>query len=951
MSAVVYEGVVTRHTRHEGYEDEDEDGGGDGDDGQGQLFAGQKLWFSHAVPQRARLMQEAEANGATIVQLDKQADIILVDHARKQNAPGTYSYQYVERSIRNGRLENLDDHAVGAATRADRPVGSVVTAPKRGRCAFTEEEDQFLWNWMKPFEEQGGSWKGLAIYKQIENARPRHTYQSWRDRWMKIVRLQKRPVTEPRNMVGDGQMEETVQEDEIRPPTSHQRSRLQQEHPAPTASPMGERTRVQSDAPSRKRKREPDGQPDAVERTPPLSSPSLQSRQTRVTEIPSRPRTPEEAKRNIVRNVAATSGPAEHGATSPQTDTPRSGHLGTGGGDSDPDLSALSLEKGFTLEEAKRLYKATPDILNVETNDVARAWQDLASAREYSTHTAAEWRSFFESTILPEYYRRADQTNARLGDTLTCIHCFTTETTTWRRDKKGRRLCDDCGQFLKLNGFPRPSTAWTEVRKEVEPGQVTEASAGPEWGDVGVRESRTLASARPERIISTPNRVDRGVQTSPIIPEDQPGRPSVESPSFELRSVAVSRPPEPNEARKRSGGRNTQSNSQESHASDIPSHHLQVRSDVAHQSLQRVDKHDMTAGKDDRRSGSPELPEVWSTLIPSRKIAKYRDEPGITGPLEIPSTPELIHPPADAYFPSQDDGRSGNDNAETSPTLRKPSFHPERSHQLSPSPLFFPERDDRRSLETLSGTIRADEDLATSPLSIQLLGELEIETPSPSPSSAQPSKEDDESGSEEGSESFVFETAHESSTAWETAPEQRQPQETARTETQALFNRDVHLDLSLELPEPDGGWENADNTSDGKTGSQGGEHHVSQDDNGSKESLEVDSWLAAQMARYPNLEDLESILHMAIEATSFDFEVADEVVKTMIEQQKRNPHNKGQGVRARQIQLPRDARGCWTEEDDNLLFSQNTREVDRIIQKHGPDGVDRRYQFLEIWLA
>ena len=128
--------------------------------------------------------------------LEKQADILFVDHARKNQAPGTHSYRFIELSIRNGQLEDLDAHAVGSATRVQRTVGSTVTAPKKGRNHFTDAEDQWLWNMIKPYMDAGGNWKGNEIYKQLERINSRHTYQSWRDRLIKYVIHQNRQITE-----------------------------------------------------------------------------------------------------------------------------------------------------------------------------------------------------------------------------------------------------------------------------------------------------------------------------------------------------------------------------------------------------------------------------------------------------------------------------------------------------------------------------------------------------------------------------------------------------------------------------------------------------------------------------------------------------------------------------------------------------------------------------------
>ncbi|KAJ9607229.1 hypothetical protein H2200_008301 [Cladophialophora chaetospira] len=182
-SHIVYEGVSRSRDN-------------DDDDDTDILFAGQKLWFAHAMPQRKWLIENAERNGAVVVDMDVDADVRLVDHAKKTNAPGTYSYKYVEASIRNGVLEDLASHAIGAPSRVSRPVGSIVTAPKPGRTPFTPEEDQLLWNWVKPFMDKGGAWKGNEIYKQLEAVNPRHTFQSWRDRWIKHTQYQKRQITD-----------------------------------------------------------------------------------------------------------------------------------------------------------------------------------------------------------------------------------------------------------------------------------------------------------------------------------------------------------------------------------------------------------------------------------------------------------------------------------------------------------------------------------------------------------------------------------------------------------------------------------------------------------------------------------------------------------------------------------------------------------------------------------
>ncbi|KAI4156431.1 MAG: hypothetical protein L6R39_001102, partial [Caloplaca ligustica] len=168
MAQVVYTGV----TDAEGIE--------------GTLFRGTKFWLSQKVPQRKRFIDES--NGGEVTPLEKEADVKIVDHARKEQLPGTYSYTYVEQSVRNRALEDLERHAVGPPVGSLRTVGSAIQPPRSGRTPFTTEDDRFLVNWVVGSEQSGGATGGNEIYKQLEAKNPRHTWQSWRDRWVKNLR-------------------------------------------------------------------------------------------------------------------------------------------------------------------------------------------------------------------------------------------------------------------------------------------------------------------------------------------------------------------------------------------------------------------------------------------------------------------------------------------------------------------------------------------------------------------------------------------------------------------------------------------------------------------------------------------------------------------------------------------------------------------------------------------
>ncbi|KAL8786656.1 MAG: hypothetical protein Q9213_002685 [Squamulea squamosa] len=160
----------------------------DATDHRGTLFQGARFWLSQKVPQRNRFIEEVKANGGEVTPLEKEADVKIVDHARKQQLPGTYSYRYIEESVRNGALEDLEQYAVGPPVGTIRAIGSVIQPAKSGRTKFTSDDDHQLVNWVNWIEQRGGATSGNEIYKQLEAKNPRHTWQSWRDRWVKTLK-------------------------------------------------------------------------------------------------------------------------------------------------------------------------------------------------------------------------------------------------------------------------------------------------------------------------------------------------------------------------------------------------------------------------------------------------------------------------------------------------------------------------------------------------------------------------------------------------------------------------------------------------------------------------------------------------------------------------------------------------------------------------------------------
>jgi hypothetical protein len=401
----------------------------------GTLFQGQKFWFSATVPQRNWFVENVKANGGEVVPLENQADVLLVDHARKNPAPGTHSYKYVELSIRKGKLENLRDHAVGGTSRADRPVGSVTMAAKGGRNHYTEADDQFLWNWIKPLEEAGGATSGNSIYQQLEAANPRHTYQSWRDRWLKYVRYQERQITTQ----------------------VHEEERLQS---------ALRRQRVQPRA------------DDRVEGSPTLN---------RVSAEPHRPAQVEHRPRR--KSVEVIIPPRN---SSPDRDTALPALESRGKARSRRNVEyEKSGRPMFSEDDYDELFAAAPHILITQADHISKAWRKMAKKKEKDSkeeeekakeegkitsqipvHLAEEWRAYFETVVGPDYDEQLE------------------EETRMRRE-------DHLAEEQPARGSQTMTKALTRSRTTTSPESPTHKN-GLRPGPLIQPESPTLPTSRPE---------------------------------------------------------------------------------------------------------------------------------------------------------------------------------------------------------------------------------------------------------------------------------------------------------------------------------------------------------------------------------------------------------------------------------------------------------------------
>jgi TRF2-interacting telomeric protein/Rap1 - C terminal domain/Rap1 Myb domain/BRCT domain, a BRCA1 C-terminus domain len=817
---IVYQGIQSGHPTADG------------------LFAGLKFWFSNTVPQRSRFIEDVKSNGGEVVILEKQADVCLYDHARKNPPPGVYSYRFVEYSIRNGQLEDPEAHRIGGLdTRAARPVGSWTLASKGSRKPFTEADDQMLWNWVKPLEGTRGA-AGNVLYQQLEDANPRHTYQSWRDRWLKYVQFQNRCLTSNNE---EGQPDETPAAEP--PATATITSRVQNARSSGAVSSPGIAVEVpMNSTPQRRRGRPPKRQ---FEMPVDGSPKGKVGRPTKRQPIESKEDTMDVGNPKVVKQAPMPTRSAQKediGEPKPQ-------------GNSRPKKDSNTGSWEFSNEETKLLLNATETILSVPETDVGRAWEKMAE--NYQSHTAPQWRNYFEEVVVPFY----------------------------RNQQKERE------QSKNLN-----------ITQEERSGNANNG-ADSSKKKRGERHATHLRQEQAEQ---------NGDEVTPYM--KQKAEQHRRSPSFQSQSPTSWKSeneghrPGPNESRKRSPAK---SNSQESATSKNLDGTAEKGKGVSQPT--RLGRHT-----------TEDVEDVHSRPTKRRKLSA-----GKIAVLEIPSTPEHTQ--------------------ETETLQELPGTPTPRARKSSFSPLFEPlnSADEEEDLPFTPEKEIIDPETRTSPISVHLVsdnnpaiasspsvlnGNAQMESsgsPTPefeiAPDFSQIGQDAEEEEEEEEEEPEEFETAAETPQA-------------PKADTQALFaapTQNAEGSLDFGLPDPEGGWDALDADPIRKEEEAEAEEPTSPDSQTSSTAstlgLDLDAWIS-QRAREGRDQDL---LIAAAEATNMHMKLADVVYASL---------ERGNGI-------PRDLKGVWTEEDDELLMGTDARGVKRVLEKHGQRSMDERFECLEVWNA
>lgn len=95
------------------------------------------------------------------------------------------SWKYITDSISDGQLADMDIYRIDHFTaKGARPVGSTMST-KTKRTPYTAQDDNILIHWVLQKERAGEAIRGNKIYIDLAERYPRHTWQSWKDRFSK----------------------------------------------------------------------------------------------------------------------------------------------------------------------------------------------------------------------------------------------------------------------------------------------------------------------------------------------------------------------------------------------------------------------------------------------------------------------------------------------------------------------------------------------------------------------------------------------------------------------------------------------------------------------------------------------------------------------------------------------------------------------------------------------
>ncbi|TWU73024.1 hypothetical protein ED733_000737 [Metarhizium rileyi] len=150
----------------------------------GTIFKDMVFWVAQRVPIRNDIVNHIKNNGGKVVPLEKDAHILIADHARKDAHPDSYSWKYITDSVEHGCAQLTDRYRIFGHPETGRDRVGASAPVKKTRTPFSAADDAALANWVLA-HTRGRT--GNSIYQEFAETHSWHTWQSWRNRFMKSL--------------------------------------------------------------------------------------------------------------------------------------------------------------------------------------------------------------------------------------------------------------------------------------------------------------------------------------------------------------------------------------------------------------------------------------------------------------------------------------------------------------------------------------------------------------------------------------------------------------------------------------------------------------------------------------------------------------------------------------------------------------------------------------------
>lgn len=482
--------------------------------------------------------------------------------------PGWESYPDDNLPAIDMSIADIPSTALPRSTAVNRSAPHSASATKspsaaRAYIPFTHQDDQQLTAWVRKKERLGAAINGNAIYKELQERNPRHSYHSWRDRWIRYLSLRD-PVEEEEEDYLDCEHDHTsAQQDPspeppiVKPPVK--RSTFRVPPGASASAENSKNTNLRPDVPratSSTKETAIKSTPQVAAQTPvPAREQLAVTAASPPTASPSRPAVTSKNQANTpmarARNVSP---PVMSQQSQPQQVLAQVSHPPMRHRAIQADLGAqFHDDSTFTEEDFEYLLRMALDIQNVCVGRYQEFWINFANHNKI--HTAVEWRSFYERRVLPVALQKENNLEhlkeqgdsgwvefwENQGQPFTTLPCIEQNITTEVRPASSKAA------DAEREPLPPVSGAGSAKQDEVMDDAVnlvskTEKNASSELAKRKQQDSANLVQEQP-----TPKR--RRTATSPPAPSRivTPSRTSQQSDADEVVSVSSKNTPSPSD--------------------------------------------------------------------------------------------------------------------------------------------------------------------------------------------------------------------------------------------------------------------------------------------------------------------------------------------------------------------------------------------------------------------